>query len=54
MWDHIINIYQNKLLHTKTKEFRINEHKKNYIKMNNLHFLPNNILTRHFKQLKRI
>ena len=54
MWDHIINIYQNKLLHTKTKEFIIDEHKKNYIKMNNLHFLPNNILTRHFKQLKRI
>ena len=32
MWDHIINIYQNKLLHTKTKEFRINEHKKKLYK----------------------
>ena len=53
MWDHIINIYPSELLHTKTKEFRINEHKKNYKKMDNLHFLSNNILTRHFKQLKK-
>ena len=30
MWDHIINIYPNELLSTKTKEFRINEsYKKN-------------------------
>ena len=50
MWDHIINIHSSELLCTKTKEFRINEHKKNYIKMNNLHFLPNNILTRLFKE----
>ena len=28
MWDHIINIHQSELLHTKTNEFRINEHKK--------------------------
>ena len=27
MWDHIINIHPSKLLHTKTKESRINEHK---------------------------
>ena len=33
------------LLRTKTKEFRINEHKKVFLKMDNLHFLPNNILT---------
>ena len=26
MCDHIINIHQSKLLRTKTKEFRINEH----------------------------
>ena len=26
MWDHIINIYLSELLHTKTKESRINEH----------------------------
>ena len=26
MWDHIINIHPSELLHTKTKEFRINEH----------------------------
>ena len=27
MWDNIINIYSSELLCTKTKEFRINEHK---------------------------
>ena len=27
MWDHIINIHPNELLHTKIKELRINEHK---------------------------
>ena len=26
MWDSIINIHQNELLRTKTKEFKINEH----------------------------
>ena len=52
MWDYIINIHKSELLHTKTKEFRINEHKK--LKMNSLHFLPNNILTRLFKELKYI
>ena len=43
MWDHIINIHPSKLLRTKTKDSRINE----------LHFLPNNILTRLFKELKK-
>ena len=52
MWDHIINIHSSELLYTKTKEFRINEHK-NILKMDNLHFLPNNILTRLFKKLKK-
>ena len=28
MWDHIINIYLNELLSTKTKESKINELKK--------------------------
>ena len=49
MWDHIINIHSSELLCTKTKEFRINEHK-NILKMDNLHFLPNNILTKLFKE----
>ena len=53
MWDHIINIHSSELLCTKTKESRINKHK-NILKMNNLHFLPNNILTRFFKELKKI
>ena len=51
MWDHIINIHPSELLRTKTKEFRINKHNKK--KMDNLHFLPNNILTRLFKKLKK-
>ena len=50
MWDYIINIYSSELLCTKTKEFRINEHK-NILKIDNLHFLPNNILTILFKEL---
>ena len=53
MWDHIINIHSSELLCIKTKESRINEHK-NILKMNNLHFLPNNILTRLFKELQKI
>ena len=52
MWDHIINIYSSELFCTKIKESRINKHK-NILKMNNLHFLPNNTLTRLFKELKR-
>ena len=51
MWDYIINIHSSKLLCKKTKKSRINKHK-NIKKMDNLHFLPNNILTRLFKELK--
>ena len=54
MWDYIINIHQNDLLHTKIKESRINEHKLFLKKMDNFHFLPNNILIRLFKELKYI
>ena len=53
MWNYIINIHLSELLHTKTKKSIINEHKKLKI-MKNLHFLPNNILTRLFKELKNI
>ena len=53
MWDHIINIYPNKLLRSKVKECRINEHKKKKFKNDNLHFLLNNILTILFKELKK-
>ena len=49
MWDYIINIYSSGLLYKKTKKSRINEHK-NILKIDNLHFLPNNILTRLFKE----
>ena len=52
MSDHIINIHLSELLSTKTKEFRINEHK-NILKIDNLHFLPNNTLTRLFKEFKK-
>ena len=62
MWDYIINIHPCELLSTKTKEFRINESLKKkkvlhnnlkyiYIYMDNLHFIPNNILTKFFKEL---
>ena len=53
MWDHIINIHSSELLCTKTKESRINKHKNILKKMDNLYFLPNNILTRLFKELKK-
>ena len=53
MWDYIINIHPSDLLRAKTKDFRINEQKK-VLKMDNLHFLPNNILIRLFKELKKI
>ena len=52
IWDHIINIHSSKLLCTKTKESRINEYK-NILKIENLQFLPNNIFTRLFKELKK-
>ena len=47
MWVHIINIHSSELLCI--KESRINQYK-NIFKMKNLHFIPNNILTRHFKE----
>ena len=67
MWDYIINIHPCELLSTKTKEFRINESlkkkkkvlhnnkkKKNKNKnMDNLHFIPNNIRTKYFKELTK-
>ena len=59
MWDHIINIHPSELLRTKTNKSRINEHKKKNkkkkknLKMGNLHFLPNNILTELFKKLTK-
>ena len=53
MWDYIINIHPSELLCIKTNESRINEHKFFLKKMDNLHFLPNNILTRLFKELKK-
>ena len=52
MWDHIINIHSSELLYIKIKNSRINEYK-NILKIDNLHFLPNNILTRFFKELKK-
>ena len=59
MWNHIINIYPSELLITKTKESRINKSKKKKSasqskkKMDNLHFIPNNILTKNFKELTK-
>ena len=52
MWVQIINVYPSELLHTKTKECKINEYNF-FLKMDNLRFLPNNILTRLFKKLKK-
>ena len=37
MWDHIINIHSSELLHTKTKESRINKYK-NILKIDNYIF----------------
>ena len=55
MWDHIINIHLSELLGTKIKEFRINEHKVFFFfLMDHLNFLSNNILTRLFKEKKKI
>ena len=51
MWDCIINIHSRELLCTKTKKYKINEHKKK--KMDNLYFLSNNILPRLFKEVKK-
>ena len=51
MQDHIINTIQSELLSKKTKESRINELYKK--KMDNLHFIPNNIVTKFFKKLTK-
>ena len=58
MWNHIININLSELLRKKTKESKINKHKKNFKKFQKwtiyiFIFLPNNVLTRLFKELKR-
>ena len=59
MWDHIISINSSELLSTKTKESRINELLKkkalhnNFKKMDNLHFISNNIFTNFFKELTK-
>ena len=59
MWDHIINIHPSELLSTKTKESSINEllikKKKKALqkKIDNLHFIPNNIFTIFFKELTK-
>ena len=53
MWDQIINIHWSELLCTKTKESRIDKYKNILKKMDNLHCLHNNILTRLFKELKK-
>ena len=60
MWDHIIIIYPNELLIAKIKESKINKSKKKkcftiiIIKnIDNLHFIPNNILTNFFKELTK-
>ena len=59
--DHIISIHPCELLITKTKESKINElkekkviHNNNKKKMDNLHFIPNNILTNFFKKINKI
>ena len=62
MWNHIINIHPSELLITKTKESKINESYKKkcstiifffFLNMDNLHFIPNNILTNFFKELTK-
>ena len=52
MGDYIINLHSSELLYAKTKEFTVNQHK-NIFKMDNLYFLPNNILTKLFKEFKK-
>ena len=61
MWDHIINIHPNELLSTKIKKSSINEsfkkkkllYKNFFFKMDNLHFILNNIFTNFFKKLTK-
>ena len=47
MWNYIINIHSSELLSTTIKEFRIKK------KMDNFHFIPNNILTEFCKELMK-
>ena len=54
MWDHIINIHLSELLCTKPKSLELMNIIKLKKKIENLYFLPNNILTRLFKELKNI
>ena len=62
MWDYVINIHPSELLSTKIKQSRINEsykkklkkkvfHNNFFFKIDNLHFILNNILTIFFKEL---
>ena len=62
LWNHIINIHPSELLSTKIKQSRINESYKKKLKkkvfhnnynkkMEILHFIHNNILTKFFKEL---
>ena len=60
MWDHIIYIHPSELLSTETKKSKINESLKKkkcftiiLKKKDNLHFIPNNILTNFFKKLTK-
>ena len=46
MWNYIINIHSSELLSTTIKEFRIK-------KMDNFHFIPDNILTKFCKELTK-
>ena len=54
MWDHIINIHSSELLCTKTKDSRIDEHKKFIKKNGQFTFSTNNIITRLFIELTKI
>ena len=59
MWDQIINIHLNELLNTTTKDSRINNRKNKMLnnnykkKMDNLHFILNNIFTEFCKELTK-
>ena len=59
MWDHVTNIHPSELLSTKMKESRISKSKKEKCfiiikkEMDNLHFIPNNILAKIFKELNK-
>ena len=52
MWVHIINIYPNELLFTKSKSLELMNI--NFFLNEQFTFLPSNILIRIFKELKKI